>query len=119
MMLRCPTCNGSREIEPQAPVPLAPLEFAIWDVVRRSKYGLDATAIADKVYANRYDGGPEFARTCVHLTIRRANRRLAAAGQQIVSSNRNRGSVYRIQYADRRPEHGPPIVRAHTPEFRR
>jgi hypothetical protein len=108
MMVRCPCCNGRGEIEPASPVPLAPLEFAIWDVVRRSRHGLDAAAIANKVYADRIDGGPEFARTCVHLTIRRANRRLSAAGQQIVSSNRNRGSIYRIQHIGIHPANAAP-----------
>jgi hypothetical protein len=98
-VVRCPCCNGSGEIESASPVPLAPMEFAVWDAVRRSKYGIDAAAIAAKIYADRYDGGPEYAQTCIYLTIRRANRRLKAVGQQIVSSNRNRGSVYRIQYA--------------------
>ncbi len=97
-MMRCPCCNGSGEIEPASPVPLTPMEFAVWDAVRRSKYGLDASAIARQVYADRIDGGPEFARTCIYLAIKSANRRLKATGQQIVSSNRNRGSTYRIQH---------------------
>jgi hypothetical protein len=98
MSVRCPCCNGSGEIEPASPVPLTPMEFAVWDAVRKSKYGVDAAAIARQVYADRYDGGPLFAQNCIYLAIRRANRRLSAAGQQIVSTNRNRGSVYRIRH---------------------
>jgi hypothetical protein len=98
MMMRCPCCNGSGEITPKSPVPLTPTEFAIWDAVRKSMYGIDAAAIVRQIYADRSDGGPEYARGCVYLAIRSANRRLRAVGQQIVSTNRNHGSVYRIQY---------------------
>jgi hypothetical protein len=99
----CPCCGGAGSISPASPVPLTQMEFAVWDAVRRSTYGLDAAAIATKVYADRIDGGPEYAKTCIYITIRRANRRLKAVGQQIVSTNRNRGSTYRIQY-ERRAE---------------
>jgi hypothetical protein len=97
MMVR-PTCDGSGAIEPQAPVPLTPMEFRVWNAVRRSKYGIDADGIVRQVYSDDLNGGPLHARTCIYLAIRRANARLAAAGQKIVSSNRNRGSIYRIQH---------------------
>jgi hypothetical protein len=73
------------------------MQFRIWDAVRQSRHGLTAPQIAAKIYADRYDGGPLHAKTCVYLTIRNANRRLYAAGVAIVSTTRHRGSVYRIQ----------------------
>ena len=35
-MMRCPCCDGSGEIELASPVPLTPMEFRVWDAVRRS-----------------------------------------------------------------------------------
>jgi hypothetical protein len=93
----CPCCNGAGMIDPAAPAPLSPTEFAIWDAVRRSRDGLTAPAIAEKIYADRYDGGPLHAKTCVYLTIRSANRRLQVAGVEIASTTHHRGAVYKIR----------------------
>jgi hypothetical protein len=93
----CPCCNGVGMVELAAPVPLSPMEFAIWDCVRKSRDGLTAPAIAAKIYADRYDGGPLHAKTCVYLTIKNANRRLRAAGVEIASTTHTRGAVYKIR----------------------
>jgi hypothetical protein len=95
-LIICPCCAGAGCIEPAAPVPLTPTQFLIWDVVRRSRQGLTAPEIAAKVYADRYDGGPLHAKTCIYLTIRSANRRLQAAGVAIASTTHRRGAVYKI-----------------------
>jgi hypothetical protein len=92
----CPCCDGVGTIELAAPVPLTPTQFAIWDAVRRSRDGLTAPAIAAKIYADRYDGGPLHAKTCVYLTIKNANRRLRAAGVEIASTTHHRGAVYKV-----------------------
>jgi hypothetical protein len=95
--ITCPCCAGAGFIEPAAPVPLTPLQLQIFNAVRQSRHGITAPEIAAKVYADRYDGGPEFAKTVIYLTIRSANRRLYAAGVAIVSTTHHRGAVYRIR----------------------
>jgi hypothetical protein len=96
-MKTCPYCGGTGAVEPGAPVALTPTQFRIWDAVRRSRDGLTAPDIAARIYADRYDGGPLHAKTCVYLTIRSANRRLQAAGIEIASTTHTRGGVYKIQ----------------------
>ena len=87
-------------IEPAAPVALTPTQFRIWDAVRRSRDGLTAPALAAQVYADRYDGGPLHAKTCIYLTIKSVNRRLAAVGLRIASTTGSRGGVYKIQHIE-------------------
>ena len=96
----CPCCNGSGTIEAGPPVPLTPMQFRVWDAVRQSRHGITAPAIAERIYSDRYDGGPEFAKGCVYATIKHANRRLQAAGIAIVCSTHARGGVYKIQRLD-------------------
>jgi hypothetical protein len=96
----CPCCNGAGVIEPAAPVALSPTEFAVWDAVRQSRDGLTAPALAARIYADRPDGGPEFAKGCIYAAIKSANRRLRAAGIAITCGTRTRGGVYRIQHID-------------------
>jgi hypothetical protein len=97
VLAQCPTCAGTGTIAPAAPVPLTPMQFKIWDAVRRSREGLTAPEIAAQVYADRYDGGPLHAKTCIYLTIRAANRRLQAAHVAIVSTTQHRGGAYRVR----------------------
>jgi hypothetical protein len=88
--MKCPCCNGSGVI------PLTPLEFRVWDVLRRA--GVDGLACADlteRVYADRPDGGPLSGTHSVWSHAHRANRKLAAIGQRIVASG-GPGSIYRL-----------------------
>ena len=73
------------------------MEFRVWDAVRRSRDGLTAPAIAEQVYADRYDGGPLHAKGCIYSMIKSANRRLQAAGVEIASTTHHRGAVYKIK----------------------
>ena len=57
--MRCPCCNGAGEIEPQAPVALTPLQFKIYEAVRRSARGISGPELVSRVYADRIDGGPQ------------------------------------------------------------
>ena len=94
----CPCCAGAGTIDTAAPVALTPTQFRIWDAVRQSRYGLTAPEIAARIYADRYDGGPLHAKTCIYLTIRAANLRLQSAGVVIASTApHTRGAVYKIQ----------------------
>jgi hypothetical protein len=99
-LMTCPCCAGAGTIEAAAPVPLSPLQFAIWDCVRRSRGGLTAPMIAQQVYGGCADGGPLHAKTCIYLTIKSVNRRLAAVGIRIASTTGSRGGVYKIRPID-------------------
>ncbi len=96
-MITCPCCGGRGEIEERAPVELHPLEFRIWDVVRRSPYGIGGIALTERVYAHRDDGGPDNAANVVRVTMGRANRKLASAGLRIVATTTGPSSVYKLQ----------------------
>jgi hypothetical protein len=91
---------GKGEIEERAPVPLSPIQFRIYDIVRRSKYGIPGTALVDRVYAHRSDGGPINAYNSVQVQIKRANERLAKAGIRITSETHGEGGGYRLERFD-------------------
>lgn len=93
-MIVCPCCGGTGRIEEKAPVPLPPMQFRIYDVVRRAKHGISGPRLIDAVYADRSDGGPEFAEQSVYVQIRNLNRRLAKVCLK-VSANRRREN-YRL-----------------------
>jgi hypothetical protein len=91
-------CGGSGVL------PLTPLEFRVWDVLRRAPDGLACAALIERVYSDRPDGGPLTARNSIWSHAHRANRKLAAIGQRIVASG-GPGSTYRLTR-----------IRAHTHE---
>jgi len=96
-LITCPCCAGRGEIEEKAPVPLHPLEFRIWDVVRRSPGGISGRALTERVYADRADGGPDCADNVVRVTIVRVNRKLAPAGLRIACNKNGRSFGYKLQ----------------------
>jgi len=91
-MIPCPCCDGKGEIEERSPVPLSPLQFKIYDAVRRAKYGIDGSHLVSIVYNDRKDGGPDFAASSVRVTIHRINKKLQKVGRRI-SSNRRQGPL--------------------------
>jgi hypothetical protein len=97
-MIKCPCCHGSGQITERSPVRLTPLQFRIWDIVRRAD-GISAADLIQKVYSQHWEGGPINAAKSVCVTVHHANKRLATVNQRIVSS-RGRGSLYRLQYLD-------------------
>ena len=96
-MIVCPCCNGTGEIVEKCPVYLTPLQYRIWDLVRRSADGIGGRDLVDVIYAGNSNGEPPYAMTSVHVTIRNANVRLAAANQKIIS-NGGRTSTYRLKH---------------------
>ena len=90
--MKCPCCGGTGEIDPKAPVDLSPLQFRIYDIVRRAKDGIPGPLLIDRVYAHYPDGGPLTASRSVYVQIRRMNERLAAVRERVAST----GSVYRL-----------------------
>lgn len=95
--MKCPCCGGSGEIEEKSPVDLPGLQFRIWDIVRKSRHGISGPALIERAYSHRSDGGPLTANIAIRVSILRANKKLAKAGQRIVHSNRNNGGVYRLE----------------------
>lgn len=96
--MKCPCCNGSGEVDDDvSPVHLSPLQFRIWDIVRKSPHGISIRDLVDRVYIDREDGGPEYATRCVWRTVWNANRRLAVVDQRIVST-KGWGSLYRLEH---------------------
>lgn len=96
MQIKCPCCQGSGKIEEQAPVHLSPMQFKIYDIVRKSKYGIEGSRLVDKVYADREDGGPDNASISVHVSISILNRRLAPVKQRVGCHARGRGGIYKL-----------------------
>lgn len=85
--ITCPCCFGTGRIEEQSPVPLTPLQFLIYDKVRRSKYGITGSDLVKSIYEDRIDGGPEWAQASMATTIFRLNVRLKLVGQRVRSGN--------------------------------
>lgn len=93
MKIKCPCCQGAGEIEETAPVHLSPMQLKIYKAVRYAHYGLSSTELANKVYADRDDGGPLWASTSVCVQVKRLNERLAAVGQKVGCGN---GKLFRL-----------------------
>jgi hypothetical protein len=64
-VLTCPCCGGTGAIEAASPVPLTPLQFRLWDALRRSPEGLACAELTERVYADRPDGGPASGTHCI------------------------------------------------------
>ncbi len=95
-LITCPCCGGRGEIEEKAPVPLFPLEFAIYDTVRRCPDGIGWRSLADRIYAGA-DGGPLHAGSSIRVTIMRVNRKLRGKGLKIAGTTTGPSSVYKLQ----------------------
>jgi hypothetical protein len=96
-MITCPCCGGRGEIEEQRHPQLTPLQFRIYDVVRRSPCGINVHNLVDKVYADRADGGPDTAMAVVRSLIWKINTVLAPTGARIRGTSTGRSSVYKLQ----------------------
>lgn len=96
-MIVCPCCAGRGEIEDRAPVALTPMEFRIYDAVRRSPFGISGPRLLVRMYGDRIDGGPDTAQKAMHVTIWRMNRKLVPAGFRIAGTAPGSGSVYKMQ----------------------
>jgi hypothetical protein len=84
--MRCPCCNGSGVIPDGPPVYLSKLEAKVWDVIRRHP-GISSDDLADRVYSDRDDGGPLYARSNVIKTVGLLNKRLIKAGFRVENRN--------------------------------
>jgi len=85
------------EIEEESPVPLPPMQLKIYNAVRTSRYGLTAMQLVSRVYADRIDGGPEWAQTSVNVQIMNLNKRLSVIGQRVKANARGgQGARYTL-----------------------
>ena len=72
---------------------LPPLQYRIWDIVRRSGTGIRLDALVDRAYADDSEGGPAFAKQSVYVSIHKLNERLKKINQRVVC----KGSVCRLE----------------------
>ena len=100
----CPCCFGTGQIEQQAPVPLTPMQFQIFDTVRRAKYGIGGQLLTDRVYADHPDGGPVSGYKSVQVQITHLNRRLAKANLRVGAALRG-GPYFLLQTESSGAEH--------------
>lgn len=88
-MANCPTCG--RQLQGSMPIHLAaammPPVMERIVLVLASAGGLSRRELADRVYADDPDGGPDTAENCISSTINIYRGRLAATGWRIRSSS--------------------------------
>ncbi len=97
--MKCPCCDGTGEVKALAgwaPAGLSPLQFRIWDILRKSQDGLSIEDLIERVYDSRPKGRPSWAQPCIAAIVRDANLRLAKVKLCIVSS-KGHGSIYRLE----------------------
>lgn len=94
MKITCPCCAGKGEIDDVPPVPLTPMQLKIFNAVKRSPHGVGGDRLVDVIYADRVDGGPEYARVSLSVLIINANARLKAAGVEITTRVNGRRSLF-------------------------
>jgi hypothetical protein len=90
--IRCPCRAGKGTIEPGPPMRLTPIQAKIYEAVRAAKHGIPISKLADQVYADRIDGGPETSWDVIRTQVCQMNKRLAAAGENV----RSEGKLYRL-----------------------
>lgn len=92
--LPCPCCGQPvADVPPEAVMP-SPLRRRLVDLVRR-RPGITVEALADALYADDPDGGPENGTLAVRSVIRHANATLRQHGWRIARS-RVWGAGYRL-----------------------
>lgn len=74
---------------------LPPLQYRVWDEVRRAGDGIPMTTLVDKVYADKPNGGPLHAKKSVYVSIHELNKRLEKRKQRVSI----RGSVCRLEHS--------------------
>jgi len=83
MIRCCPTC-GRKLSEKFGPHGLTWNENVIFSTVEAAgKRGISSPDLLAKLYQDRANGGPLFARECMYQAIHRLNRKIAATGRQI------------------------------------
>lgn len=84
---------------------LTPTERRVIDVITRAP-GLHEPELAERVYADRWDGGPLAAGQIVRAMISRANKKLVPLGFRVISRSNNHNTGYRIIHERRFTEIG-------------
>lgn len=90
--IRCPCCEGRGVIEAEPPTRLTPIQTKIYNAVRAAKHGIAIGRLADQVYADRRDGGPNCAWDVVRTQVYLMNKRLADVGERVKSE----GKLYKL-----------------------
>lgn len=81
---RCPTCGRNWGPPQFGPYKLTYLESVVFEAVATSgKRGIPSPDLLKKIYADRKDGGPLFARDCMYVTIHRLNAKIAGSGKRV------------------------------------
>ncbi len=77
---------------------LSPLELHLYNILRRAgDDGIVVLDIADKLYWDRADGGPENANKIVHIVKMSLNKKLKNTRQKIITSHRGHGARFVLQ----------------------
>ena len=96
MTILCPCCEGRGTIEEESPVLLTPMQLKIYNIVRKSKHGIIGPELVSKIYADRIDGGPDWASVSMCVQIKNMNMRLAVVREKIKADTRGKGGRYRL-----------------------
>lgn len=96
MTQHIPVCKHcGQPIPPQRWVGDGTKANRIYEFIAKHPEGVSRAEVADYVYADHHDGGPEHSLTCISTAINQMNRSLAKSGLQIKSS-RGHGARYRL-----------------------
>jgi len=96
-MTTCPVCH--QEILPSISrkAELTKLELAVYETVRHAgPAGVEVVSMPDRIYADRYDGGPINAGKVIHTTKFNLNKKIAPLGWRI-SNARGVGARWKLE----------------------
>lgn len=86
---RCPTCGRNWHKQFGA-YKLSHQQNSIFEIVEAAgKRGISSPDLLEKLYADREDGGPLFAKECMYTTINRINKKIARSGKRIERKTKN------------------------------
>jgi hypothetical protein len=84
----CPTCGQTLPRPRPHGLRLSPLRTRLFEIVQRAgDNGITTADIADMLYADHPDGGPQTAHKCIHVHVYNINKKLRPAGYEIKARN--------------------------------
>jgi len=93
-MITCPCCKGFGHLDVDETVHFTPSQQRIFDALRSRPR--TCAELVDLLYAEREDGGPDFAATTVHVFVNQMRGKLKPHGMTIRSGG-GPGAVYRLE----------------------
>lgn len=94
-LVLCPCCGGRGVVKDINEAKLTGLERKIFEAVQEAgARGISMRGLTDRIYEDRFDGGPDSAENCTRVRVNRMNKRLAEFGYRVKATHLGGGAMY-------------------------